>query len=115
MIDPEMFQQFALSLPETTEEAHFHLRSFRVKKKIFATLNVPERRATFHFTLENQDVFATISKGILYPVPNKWGKYGWTNIDLAKAEWELCKDAIQVAWCDTAPAKLLSQHPELLD
>lgn len=115
MIDPENFRQFALSLPETDEEAHFHLRSFRVKKKIFATLNIPEQRATLRFSLENQDVFSAISKGVIFPVPNKWGKYGWTHIRLEAAEWDLCRDAIQVAWCDTAPPKLLASHPELLD
>jgi hypothetical protein len=114
MIDIETFRQFALSLPETEEQPHFDNTSFKVKKKIFATLNKAENRATLRFSLENQDVFTVISQGAIFPVPNKWGKYGWTHLDLSKAEWELCQDAIQCAWCEVAPKKLLAQHPGLL-
>ena len=31
-------RRFALSLPETNEEPHFHFSSFRVRGKIFATV-----------------------------------------------------------------------------
>jgi hypothetical protein len=113
MIDIETFRQFALSLPGTDQAKHFEVVSFRVKKKIFATLNAPEQRATLRFSLEDQDVFSAISQGAVYPVPNKWGKYGWTHVNLQTAAWDLCRDAIQCAWCTVAPPKLLAQHPEL--
>lgn len=113
MVDLETFRRFALSLPEATEEPHFDLTSFRVKKKIFATLNPAEKRATLRLSLENQDVFSAISQGAVFAVPNKWGKYGWTNIDLQQADWDMCQDALQCAWCEVAPPKLLAQHPEL--
>lgn len=113
MITVETFRKFALSLPETDEQPHFDISSFRVKNKIFATLNKAENRGTLRFSAENQDVFTIVSKGAIFPVPNKWGQYGWTHIDLSKAEWELCQDAIQSAWCFVAPKKLLAQHPEL--
>ena len=109
MIDLEAFRKFALSLPETMEEPHFDNTSFRVKNKIFATLNPVENRATLRFSLENQDVFTVISKGAIFPVPNKWGHFRWTHLDLTKAEWELGQDAIQNAWCEVAP-----KHPGLL-
>ena len=113
MVNIETFRQFALSLPETDEHPHFDTASFRVKKKIFATLNKAENRATLRFSLENQDVFTVVSQGAIYPVPNKWGKHGWTHIDLNQAEWELCQDAMLCAWCTVAPPKLLAAHPEL--
>src|SRR5439155_19096500 len=37
-MDLEAARQFALSLPETTEEPHFEKASFRVRGKIFATV-----------------------------------------------------------------------------
>jgi hypothetical protein len=36
-MDQSQVQTLALSLPEVTEEPHFHRRSFRVRGKIFAT------------------------------------------------------------------------------
>jgi hypothetical protein len=115
MISQETFRQFALSLPETDEHPHFENTAFRVKKKIFATLNLAKNLATLKFSLENQDVFSAISQGAIFPVPNKWGHHGWTHIDLSKAEWDLCQDAMQCAWCEVAPPKLLAKHPELSD
>lgn len=113
MIDIEIFRQFALSLPETDEAPHFDSVAFRVKKKIFATLNKTHNRATLKFSPENQDVFTVVSQGAIFPVPNKWGHHGWTHIDLEKAAWELCQDALQTAWCEVAPKALLAKHPEL--
>lgn len=114
MIDVSTLRQFALSLPETDEAPHFEIIGFRVKKKLFVTVNAPEKRATVRLSPENQDVFTAISRGAIYPVPNKWGTYGWTHIDLENAEWELCQDALQMAWCAVAPKTLLAKHPKLL-
>ncbi len=99
-------RQIALALPETDEHPHFEITSFRVKKKVFATVNPPEGRATVRLSAEDQDVFCAMSKGAMYPVPNQWGKYGWTHIDLTKAETEMCLDALQTAWYTVAPPKL---------
>lgn len=113
MITAETFRAFALSLPETEEAPHFELTSFRLKKKIFATLNAAHQRATLRFTPELQDLFASVSKGAIYAVPNKWGKFGWTHINLETAEWELCQDAIQTSWWEVAPKALRAKYPEM--
>lgn len=113
MLNAETFRNFALSLPNTDEHPHHGLVSFRVNKKVFATLNAPEKRATLRFTLELQDVFCAVGKGSIYPVASKWGKYGWTHISLETGDWEMCQDAIQTAWCTVAPPKLLAKYPEL--
>lgn len=106
MISLADLRQIALSLPETDEHPHFDILSFRVKKKVFATVNLPEGRATVRLSPEDQDVFCAMSRGAMYPVPNKWGKHGWTHIDLAQAEQEMCVDALQTAWYTVAPPKL---------
>lgn len=113
MVAIDTFRSFALSLPETTEEPHFEITSFRVKKKIFATLNVPHNRATLRLSAELQDVFSAIGKGAIFPVPNKWGQYGWTHIHLETAEWELCQDALQNAWWEVAPKAIRNKYPGL--
>ena len=60
------FQRLALSLPEVHEEPHFHRTSFRVGKKIFATMvpdgseamvRVRPLRRVYQLLSEHPDVF----------------------------------------------------------
>lgn len=115
MISIDSFREFALSLPETDEAPHFENVAFRVKKKIFATLNAAQNRATLKFSPELQDIFSAISKGTIYPVPNKWGNHGWTHLNLETAEWELCQDALRNAWWEVAPKALRTKYPEIAE
>ena len=106
MIKIATFRQIALSFPETTEESHLEIRSFKVAKKTFATLNIAENRATLKLSEADQDVFCLFDKNIIYPVPNKWGKQGWTHLNLTLANEEMCLDALTTAYCEVAPKKL---------
>jgi len=99
------FRRLALSFPETTEQPHFEKTSFRVGKKIFATLNEKENIACLKFNETDQDVFCTIAKSVIYPVPNQWGKQGWTFIRLDKVLPEILTDALTTAFCEVAPKK----------
>ncbi|MEO9801705.1 MAG: MmcQ/YjbR family DNA-binding protein [Reichenbachiella sp.] len=94
----------ALSFPETTEEPHFEKTSFRVKKKIFVTCDVSKNIATIKLSEADQDIFsADIS---IYPVPNKWGKQGWTILEMGQIHPDLFTDAVTTAYCEVAPPKL---------
>jgi hypothetical protein len=106
MINIETFRAFALSFPETAEASHFAITSFKVKNKVFATLNAPEKRATVRFSEIDQDVFCKIDPEIIYRVPNKWSKYGWTHLNLEKISEELLLDALTAAYCTVAPERL---------
>ena len=79
----------SLSFPETVELPHFDITSFRVAKKIFATMNTKENRATLRFSEIDQSVFTAMAPGVIQAIPNKWGKCGWTNVDLANVDPEL--------------------------
>ncbi|MDZ4709866.1 MAG: MmcQ/YjbR family DNA-binding protein [Saprospiraceae bacterium] len=98
MITLKAIKSYALSLPETDEHPHFDLVSFRVNKKIFITINIPQKRCTLKFTKEFQDIFSSIGKGKIYPVPNAWGRSGWTTIELQDINPELLNDAVLIAW-----------------
>jgi predicted DNA-binding protein (MmcQ/YjbR family) len=106
MISIETFRQIALSFPETTEEPHFEKPAFKVAKKIFATMNLAEFRATVKLSESDQDLFCLFDKTIIYPVPNKWGKQGWTHINLKTATEEMYREALTAAYCEVAPSKL---------
>jgi predicted DNA-binding protein (MmcQ/YjbR family) len=109
MVSIEDLRLLALSFPETTEEPHFEKISFRVKKKIFATYDEKFKRACVKLSEIDQNVFAASDKTIIYPVANKWGKQGWTIIELNKVKKELFTDAITTAYCEVAPKKLSEQ------
>lgn len=102
-------RDFSLSLPETTEKPHFEKTSFRVKNKIFATYDEKLNRACLKFSEIEQNVFSSINKTGIYAVPNKWGKKGWTFIDLDKLDNQIIKDALTTAYCEVAPKKLADQ------
>jgi predicted DNA-binding protein (MmcQ/YjbR family) len=109
MVSFNTLQKAALSFPETTEEPHFEKTSFRVKKKIFATYNSKENQACIKLSEIDQNVFSSMSKLSIYPVDNKWGKQGWTFIELSKVDNDLFLDALSSAYCQVAPKKLGEQ------
>ena len=98
MVDVESFRKLALSFPDAREAPHFEKTSFRFKKKIFATLAVKEKRVVLKLTLEDQSVFTAFDNSIFYPVPNKWGRQGWTTIELKLVRQDVCIDAVGQAY-----------------
>ncbi len=114
MIQFKTYQKIALSFPATDEGPHGTNKAFRVKKKIFATYNPEFHRGCVRLSAIDQDVFTKASKGIIYPVPNKWGKYGWTNFDLKTIKKEMLTDLLTTAYCEVAPEKLKAQVIETL-
>ncbi len=109
MVSIETFRKLALSFPEASEEPHFEKTSFRVRKKIFATYDDKNKRACIKLSEINQDVFSSADKTIIYPVANKWGKQGWTLIELKKVHKDLFIDALTMAYSEVAPKKLANQ------
>jgi predicted DNA-binding protein (MmcQ/YjbR family) len=106
MVTVDYFREVALSFPEATEEPHFEKVSFRVRKKIFATYDAGNNRASLKLSEMDQDIFSTADKAAIYPVPNKWGKQGWTLVELKKVKKKLFQQVLMTAYCTVAPAKL---------
>lgn len=98
MVDIDSFRQMALSFPETTEQPHFEKTSFRVGKKIFATLDIKKNQACLKLSEIDQDVFSAFDRSIIFPVPNKWGKQGWTLINLGDVRKDILIDALTTAY-----------------
>ena len=88
----------ALSLPEVVEQPHFEKTSFRTNKKIFLTLDAVHKRGCVKLSLEDQDVFTTMQKEVVYPVPNSWGKQGWTFVELKDIKMAAFEDIVGVAY-----------------
>ena len=106
MVSIETVRQLALSFPETDEHPHFDRRAFRVKKKTFATLSEKDMTVSLKLTPVDQSVFCAFDTAVMYPVPGGWGRMGFTSVNLKKVKKAMFKDALTVAYCTVAPAKL---------
>lgn len=102
----EFLRSFCLSLPETTEEPHFEKTSFRVRKKIFATYDFTTGLACLKLSEKDQDLFSLFDPSAVFPVPNKWGKHGWTLAKIDQLEQALICDLVRSAYHQVAPKKL---------
>lgn len=94
MISIESFRKIALSFPEAIELPHFEITSFRVNKKIFATLDEEKNRACLMLSPVDQSVFSAYDNTVIFPVPNKWGLMGATFVELNKVKKNVLKDAL---------------------
>ena len=110
MVSIDTVRQLALSFPETDEHPHFERKAFRVKKKIFATLSEKDMTLSLKLTLHDQSVFCSFDKSVIYPVPGGWGRMGFTFVNLKKVKKAMFKDALTVAYCNSAPSKLAENY-----
>jgi hypothetical protein len=98
------FRKTALALDDAIESAHHGKADFRVGKRIFATLGYPDENwGTLKLTVEQQTMLVDAEPEIFRPVPGGWGRQGYTNIRLAKADAATIKSALAMARLNVAP------------
>src|SRR6266576_142185 len=98
------FRRAALALPGAVEGAHQRTSYVRVGKRIFATLGYPDDAwGLVKLTQEQQSMLVEAEPKIFCPVPGGWGKQGYTNVQLAKADATMLKSALTMAWKNVAP------------
>jgi hypothetical protein len=102
----ELISGIVLSFPEVTEAPHFEKISYRVKDKIFATIGENADLICVKLSVFDQDIFCLHDPKIIFPVPNKWGKLGWTYVDLKSISKGMLKEILVSAYCAVAPKKL---------
>ena len=101
-------RKFALSLPEATEEPHFHMTSFRVRKKIFVTTD-PEKPSIHVFVGDE------VREPMLAMHPECVEKLMWgqkvvgLRVSLEAAAPALVKDLVKKSWQAKAPKTLLGK------
>jgi hypothetical protein len=105
MGDLEGARRFALSLPETTEEPHFDMASFRVRGKIFAT--VPPDGEHLHVFVGEGEVHAAVAEDPAAFEPLLWGKrLRGLRVRLAAAGQDRVEELLEESWRRKAPARL---------
>ena len=105
MVTLQQVREFALALPETTEEPHFHLTSFRVHKKIFATAARDDEY--LHVFIPEEDRAAALAAEPDFLEELHWGKrVVGVRATLASAKAPAIKRLLEQAWSNKAPKKL---------
>jgi predicted DNA-binding protein (MmcQ/YjbR family) len=110
MVSTQTFRLLALTFEEAVELPHFEKSSYRVNKKIFATLDIKNSRAVVKLSAVDQSVFCSFDKSIIYPATGQWGVHGWTIIELKKIRKAMLMDALATSYCNVAPKKLAEKY-----
>lgn len=107
-MNAKQVRRLALALPEVSEHPHFNRVSFKVRKKIFATLAADG---------SNLNVFVEdVQREIMTAVDSKayetlhWGKTPYLHVHVAAAKARDVEALLHSAWERVAPTKLREQH-----
>jgi hypothetical protein len=110
----EEFRSLALDLPEASESAHMGHPDFRVRKKIFATLDAPDKGwGMVKLTPEQQEQLLLAAPDVFMPAAGAWGARGCTHVHLASARKKMVRSALVAAWRNVAPKRLAQEHEAL--
>ncbi len=104
MINVETAYEICLSMLGSEEYEHFGKVGFNTKAGTFATLNLDQKWCTLKFTPEQQEEYS--EHHAIFPVPNKWGKQGWTHCDLEKIRKDEFAEFIKIALQNILTKKL---------
>jgi hypothetical protein len=110
MVSGDEIRKWSLALEEAYELPHFEKAAFCVRKKIFATLSKGRSRICVKLNVEDQALFCSHDLKVIFPVANKWGKLGWTFVELRKAGKALTKEILTTAYRTVAPKKLAAKY-----
>lgn len=107
---PEEYRRIALAQPEAVESSHMGHPDFRVRNKIFATIYSVERReGMVKLTPAQQKQFITDHPKVFSPAAGAWGRGGSTIVRMPIAKNNVVERAMQLAWRNTAPKRLIAQ------
>lgn len=104
MATADDLRRMALALEGTVEAPHFDRAAFKVAR-IFATLGADGRSANFAFTPDEQAFKCMMAPEAFRPVPNAWGRRGWTEADLSRLGLAGLQNALETAWAHAVHRK----------
>jgi hypothetical protein len=104
-MSPAAFRKLALSFPEAHEEPHFDRASFRVGKKIFATL---AKDGTAMVRVAPPSELMLLLEGqpeVFFSFGGWTTKNGSLGVHLAAVDPALMRELLEGSWAHVAPAK----------
>ncbi|WP_431283193.1 hypothetical protein ACQW02_27975 [Humitalea sp. 24SJ18S-53] len=104
MASAEDLRRAALALDGTSEAPHVDRAAFKVAR-IYVTLAADGLTANFCFTPDEQALKCAMLPDAFSPVPNAWGRQGWTTATLADLTTEDLVSAVSMAWNHAQPRR----------
>jgi hypothetical protein len=95
-------RRIALSLAGTTEAPHFDRTAFKVAR-IYATLAADGLTANLKLAPDAQELKCLVAPDAFAPVPNAWGRQGWTTATLGELTVPELTSALELAWGQAQP------------
>ena len=95
-------RRIAMSLEGTVTAPHFDRAAFKVAR-IYATLAADGLTANLKLATDEQELKCTVAAEAFAPVPNAWGKQGWTTVTLGKLTVAELRNALEMAWHHALP------------
>jgi hypothetical protein len=75
-------RRLALALDGTVEYPHFDRSAFKAVRT-YVTLSPDNKTANFKFAPDEQELKCTVAPEAFSPIPNAWGRQGWTMATLS--------------------------------
>ena len=80
-----------------TEAPHFDRAAFKAHR-IYVTLAPDGKTANFNFTPDEQELKCMLAPEAFTPIPNAWGRQGWTTATLSKLSTAELNGALEMAY-----------------
>lgn len=87
---------------------HWGKPSFRVRKRIFATLWLDEEQAVLKLPLDEQDALTGMDPETY--TTTAWGHQGWTRVELGTVDREAFREHLMLAWRQVAPRRAIRAY-----
>lgn len=110
---PAAFRRFALSLPEAHEEPHFERASFRVGKKIFATMTGDGEAMVRVAAAELRDALFADHADVFFSYGGWTTRGGAMGIRLKKADAKMIEGLVIESWRAIAPKRAIAAFESL--
>ncbi|MDX1383199.1 MAG: MmcQ/YjbR family DNA-binding protein [Thermoanaerobaculia bacterium] len=105
MIEEARVRALALALPEAVELPHWGNPSFRVGKRIFATLGEYEGLAVLKIPVDEQEVLMAAMPDTFER--NSWSGQGWLGVRLDAIGEDVFEELVESAWRLVAPKRAI--------
>jgi hypothetical protein len=102
MANADDLRAIALSLPGVAEYPHFDRHAFKARVT-FATLAANGLSANLKFAPDEQALKCLVAADAFAPIPNAWGRRGWTVATLSALSRDELRAALEMAFAHAQP------------